>query len=596
MKHADIVALMRAAAPAFRDFVAEALGPLAERIVDLERQVAERDRQIADIRSGIAGEIAEGVKAAVQLIPVPKASVAREEIEPLLLGYVREAVKALPAAKDGVGVAGALIDRAGNLVLTLSNGEQKSLGQVIGKDADAEAIRSAVAIEVAAAYREIAKAREADAEALGREIETKVSDAIKSLAAGIRVPEDGRSVTLKDVEPLISEVVEKAVAALPRPEDGKSVEPAEVDAMVVKAVAAAMKDIVLSSEADGKSEATVSALAEGLQKLISSVEADLPARVDRAVAVAVEDAVKALPKPEPGVPGKSVTPEELRPMVEAEVDRRAAGIPEMVQRAVDGLPKLEDGKSVTIQEVELVLADLVDKAVERLPKPQAVTVDDFAPLIERGVEAAVAEALPDLVRDEVAKIPRPEDGKSITIAEVEPVLQGMVDKAVERIPKPKDGIGLTGGLIDQDGNLVLTATDGSTKMVGRVAGTNGVDVDMERVTSLIKAEVAAIPKPENGKDGLGFEDLTVEQESERRFVIRFNRSDRVKEFGFDIPVMIYRGLFQLGTKYERGDTVTWAGSLWHCEAPTADKPGADNPNWKLAAKRGRDAKEPVKLS
>lgn len=40
------------------------------------------------------------------------------------------------APKDGVGVAGAVIDRAGNLVLTLSDGSVRDLGPVVGKDAD----------------------------------------------------------------------------------------------------------------------------------------------------------------------------------------------------------------------------------------------------------------------------------------------------------------------------------------------------------------------------------------------------------------------------------------------------------------------------
>lgn len=36
--------------------------------------------------------------------------------------------------RDGVGMAGALIDRSGNLVVTLTNGEHKNLGPVVGKD------------------------------------------------------------------------------------------------------------------------------------------------------------------------------------------------------------------------------------------------------------------------------------------------------------------------------------------------------------------------------------------------------------------------------------------------------------------------------
>jgi integrin beta 3 len=39
-----------------------------------------------------------------------------------------------PIGKDGIGLAGALIDRAGELVVTLTDGSQKALGVVVGKD------------------------------------------------------------------------------------------------------------------------------------------------------------------------------------------------------------------------------------------------------------------------------------------------------------------------------------------------------------------------------------------------------------------------------------------------------------------------------
>jgi hypothetical protein len=55
------------------------------------------------------------------------------------------------------------------------------------------------------------------------------------------------------------------------------------------------------------------------------------------------------------------------------------------------------------------------------------------------------------------------------------------------------------------------------------------------------------------------------------------------------PVMIYRGIWSEG-EYQRGDTVTRDGSLWHCERTTCDRPG-DTTDWKLATKRGRDGKD-----
>lgn len=61
-------------------------------------------------------------------------SVSVDDVRPLIEEAVAKAVAEIPAPKDGVGLAGALIDRVGNLVLTLTDGATKSLGLVIGKD------------------------------------------------------------------------------------------------------------------------------------------------------------------------------------------------------------------------------------------------------------------------------------------------------------------------------------------------------------------------------------------------------------------------------------------------------------------------------
>jgi len=54
-----------------------------------------------------------------------------------------------------------------------------------------------------------------------------------------------------------------------------------------------------------------------------------------------------------------------------------------------------------------------------------------------------------------------------------------------------------------------------------------------------------------------------------------------------IAGMTYRGVWQPGD-YRRGDVVTRDGSMWHCNADTATRPGDGGPAWTLAVKRGRD--------
>jgi hypothetical protein len=57
----------------------------------------------------------------------------------------------------------------------------------------------------------------------------------------------------------------------------------------------------------------------------------------------------------------------------------------------------------------------------------------------------------------------------------------------------------------------------------------------------------------------------------------------------------YRGIWEPGQTYHRGDFVTRAGSVWHCELDSSRGiiPGTSTA-WKLACKKGsdgRDAKE-----
>jgi hypothetical protein len=84
----------------------------------------------------------------------------------------------------------------------------------------------------------------------------------------------------------------------------------------------------------------------------------------------------------------------------------------------------------------------------------------------------------------------------------------------------------------------------------------------------------------------------VSMDSERSFTVHIERASGAHETAsFALPVLIYRGVYQAGETYRCGDVVTWAGSLWHCNATTDTKPDAGGDAWTLAAKRGRDGKD-----
>lgn len=126
----------------------------------------------------------------------------------------------------------------------------------------------------------------------------------------------------------------------------------------------------------------------------------------------------------------------------------------------------------------------------------------------------------------------------------------------------RDGIGVAGAAITRDGELMLTLTDGVVLTPGRV----------------------------DGRDGLGFDDMTVAYDGVRTVTLRFARGDKLFEHALVFPVLIYRGVFQAGHGYAEGDLVTINGSLYHCNAPTQTRPGDGSPDWTLAVKHGRDGR------
>jgi hypothetical protein len=172
-------------------------------------------------------------------------------------------------------------------------------------------------------------------------------------------------------------------------------------------------------------------------------------------------------------------------------------------------------------------------------------------------EEAITAKIMEAVMGKVAQIPVPRDGA--------PGVDG------------KDGVGLAGALIDRDGALVVSLTDGTQKNLGRVIGKDGTDGAAGN----------------DGADALGFDDLSIEFDGDRSFKFVMVRGEARKEFGpFTAPWPLDRGVFKEGTDYKRGDATSWGGSVWIAQRDTSDKPETSDA-WRLAVKRGRDGKDGV---
>jgi hypothetical protein len=149
--------------------------------------------------------------------------------------------------------------------------------------------------------------------------------------------------------------------------------------------------------------------------------------------------------------------------------------------------------------------------------------------------------------------------------------------------KGQDGAGVAGAMIDREGNLLLTLSNGVIKELGQVVGKDG-------------------RRGEDGKDGLGFDDLTVSFDGEA-LVHEYKRGEKSLTQRFPLNVMKHIGFWRQGMKAQAGNTTTAHGSLWICIKDTSEFPAYDSADWQLAARKGRDGQdktdakppEPVKL-
>ncbi|HDI8537600.1 TPA: phage portal protein, partial [Escherichia coli] len=353
-----------------------------------------------------------------------------------------------------------------------------------------------------------------------------------------------KCVTGDDVRPMLEQMVKEAVSHIPVPRDGRDYDP------------------------------------EVLQK-------------------AVNDAVANIPQP---ADGKSLTPDDVRPMLE-----------QMVKEAVSHIPVPRDGRDYDPE----VLQKAVNDAVANIPQPadgKSLTPDDVRPMLEQMVKEAVShipvprdgrdydpDVLQKAVNDAVANIPQPADGKSITPDDVRPMLEQMVTEAVSHIPVPRDGRDYDPDVLQK---AVLDAVSAlPAPQDGRDATALEILPAIDDQKSFPRGTYATHQgglwrayEKTHGMRGWeclvdGVADIDVSMTGERLFsvVVRQSSGQRTAKT-FSLPVMLYRGVFRAGETYHPGDTVTWGGSLWHCNSMTGDKPGeAHSSAWTLAAKRGRDA-------
>jgi hypothetical protein len=214
---------------------------------------------------------------------------------------------------------------------------------------------------------------------------------------------------------------------------------------------------------------------------------------------------------------------------------------------------------------------------------------------------ASPEAIAEAVQAAVAALPRPRDGvdgKSVDPAEVE----RLVHEAVDAIPKPLDG---------QPGQKGLDGRDGEPGEPGRDALQIDILETIDRTRSyprgtyakfnggLLRALKSTEPLHEDGDVELaGWQivlnpvvgiTLAQSEDDPREFVFSSAKAvGRADQQHFRIPAQIYRDVYQQTRQYHEGDTVTYAGAMWHSNRDNVGELPKSSDAWTLCVKRGRD--------
>jgi len=407
---------------------------------------------------------------------------------------------------------------------------------------------------------------------------------------------------------------------------------AETKAHVRQAISAAMTDVDVRLKAidtlahargdagppgvagpagrDGKDADVVQVKAE-IAAAMQAISGDLSAMMRDLVREEVGRQMAGVQMPRDGRDGKDVDLLAVKALVDAAVVTAVEPRPDVaglvaaeVTKAIATWPRPTDGRDGETPDLEV----LARKAASLVPVPR----DGRDGTAGKDAEAPDLDAI---ARKAASLIPAPKDGRdgkdadSLAVAALErdvaalkahvetmpTLIASSVTKVLDAIAKPRDGVGLVDAFIDREDRLILTLSDGATKDVGHVVG-KSVDLAAARVelVGLVERELATWERPKDGangidgKDGLGFDDLSFGFTEQQGLLLRFARGEQVKES--PLPVPWYAGVWQYGRVYPIAAMTTVKGAMWIAERHAPGRPGDPDSGWRLCVKAGQDGK------
>lgn len=188
------------------------------------------------------------------------------------------------------------------------------------------------------------------------------------------------------------------------------------------------------------------------------------------------------------------------------------------------------------------------------------------------------QAMAEMIRDALAPL------KS-QISELEKRLSERPDHSAEilsqikqhldaiELPKPEAPLGIAGTMIDREGSLLFTLSNGDIKNVGRVVGQDGKNGEPGK----------------NGEDGFSFENFEMQYVPESNEVKLVATCRGVtKELRVPVASIQGKGYWRSGVTVKAGDAWSYDGSLWIAVRNTEDVPSASSKDWFMGARRGKD--------
>jgi hypothetical protein len=281
---------------------------------------------------------------------------------------------------------------------------------------------------------------------------------------------------------------------------------------------------------------------------------------------------------------------------------------EPMMKALAGVVKEHVGNAFTSLKKQI---DELKNSLQEIPAPEEIAelAKKLIPDPLPGKDAD-PEVMRQMIQEEVAKLPPAENGKSVSLDDVKPLLDELVADRVKEIPPAPAGESVP---IEEVQRMVDEAV---AKAVAAIQlpkdgepGRDAADIEILPAIDLSKSyprgtyanHAGGLWRSYQATDGMKGWDCIVDgtasieflQVDERNYSLSVEKSSGQKvEKSIYFPVQIYRGAFRAGHKYSPGDTVSWAGAQWHCNEETSDRPGElASKGWTLCVKRGHNGKD-----